>query len=453
MMTASKPFLFTVAATALAGGLSVSPVAAQSNEGGSNFGCTGLEVDNELPTIEGRDGVFYRINADLRMNHPFSDQTVDQLAALSEALAEHGTTLIFVPIPTKSVTMPEYLPPHVGQYGFDLEVATEVHLDILRRLDAAGVLAVDARDAMLDTPEGELAFFKADFHWSAAGARETAAAIAETIRGLPEYADMEQTQFETTPQGVDVAFSGMRRILQRRCLTTLPEAETMTYQTSQVQSEDAGMGGLDLFGASDDGIPIVLLGTSFSDSPVNNFPGFLSEYAQLEVVNYALTGGNQYGSITSYLTSEEFEASPPRFLVWENPIYNNLAQYSDLPMRELIAAASRSCTVPLPTVIDAEAASINVDLSGFDLGPSDTIFVDTHRNVETRAAFTFVSDTEFERTKIIERGERLTRTGRFYMPLSGLWDGGAASVHIQMTQPFLSQPSVFACPSQTKEES
>lgn len=446
----------TASAVALAGltlVLSAGSASAQSSADYSNYGCTGLEIDNELPSIEGRDGVFYRINADLRMNHPFSDQTVAQMAALSQALAANGTTLIFVPVPTKSVTMPGYLPTNVERYGFDLEVATEVHLDILRRLDAAGVITVDARNAMIDMPEGELAFFKADFHWSAAGARQTAIATAEIIRGLPEYADLDPTPFETVQDEVGVAFSGMRRILQRRCLTTLPEAETMTYLTSQIQALDLDLGGLDLFGESANTTPIVLLGTSFSDSPINNFPGFLAEYAQLEVVNYALTGGNQYGSITSYLTSTEFEESPPHFLVWENPIYNNLAQYGDLPMRELTAAASRTCTVPLAAQISAEEAIITIDLDGYDLGPSDTIFVDTHSNVETQASFVFQSDDGLTRTKTIERGERLSRTGRFYMPLSGLWDGGAAAMRIQMTQPFLFEPSVYICPSQMKDES
>jgi alginate biosynthesis protein AlgX len=453
MIRFTPPIVSTAALAGLMLVLSAGIAAAQSSADYSNYGCTGLETDKEIPSIEGSDGVFYRINADLRMDHPFSDQTVAQMAGLSQALAANGTTLIFVPIPTKSVTMPGYLPKDVERYGFDLEVATEVHLDILRRLDAAGVITVDARDAMIDMPDGELAFFKADFHWSAAGARQTAIAIAEKIRGLPEYADLDLTPFETVPLEVGVAFSGMRRILQRKCLTTLPEAETMTYRTTQIQALDLDIGGLDLFGESASNIPIVLLGTSFSDSSINNFPGFLAEYAQLEVVNYALTGGNQYGSITSYLTSTEFEDSPPRFLVWENPIYNNLAQYGDLPMRELTAAAGRTCTVLLNAVIDAVSASITVELAGYELDPSDTILVDTHENVETQAAFIFQSDDGLTRTKTIERGERLSRTGRFYMPLSGLWDGGAAALRIQMTQPFLSEPSVYVCPFQMKDES
>jgi len=415
----------------------------------SSFGCTGLETLPELPTLEGKDGVFFRINKNLRMNHSFSDQIVDSIADLAQVLAANGTTLIFVPIPTKSVTMPEHLPPSAALYGFDLEIATEVQLDILRRLSDAGVLTVDARAAMRETPEGELPFFKADFHWSAAGARETARAIAQVIHAQPEAENLERTTFETTEQGLDIAFSGMRRILQRHCTDTLPEAVTMTYETTQNQPLDLAAGGLDLFGDGPANVSIALLGTSFSDSDINNFPGFLAEFAELEVVNYALTGGNQYGAMTSYLTSTEFAEAPPRFLVWENPIYNNLAQFGDLPMRELVAAAGQSCTVALPMQIDATTGTVTVDLSGYALTSSDTVFIDTHRNVDTEAKFVFGSSDGLERVKMIERAERLSRTGRFYMPLSGLWDSGATSLRVETKHPFTSDPSVYLCPSQT----
>ncbi len=425
------------------------PALAQSQITPTNFGCLGLEQNKELPAIEGKDGVFFRINADLRMAHPFSDQIVADLAALSEALAENGTTLIYVPIPTKSVTMPNHLPDAAALYGFDLEIATSVHNDILERLNAQGVVTVDAREAMLNAPAYDLPFFKADFHWSASGARETAIAIADTIKSLPGYEDLTLTTFETEPQGPAVAFSGMRRILQKHCADTLPEAISMTYDTVQIQSADLGGAGLDLFGDAEASIPVALAGTSFSDSPINNFPGFIAQYTELEVVNYALTGGNQYGAMLSYLTSEAFQETRPRFLIWENPIYNNLAQYGDQPMRELIAAAGNTCTTELPAT--ATETELVVDLTGHNLGPEDTLLVDTNRSIGLEADFEFRSADGATRTKSIIRGERLTRTGRFYMPLTGLWEGGAQFVTFTMSEPFASEPSIYAC-TQTLEE-
>ncbi len=418
----------------------------------SNYGCVGVEQNRELPSIEGKDGVFFRINADLRMNHPFSDLTVAGLAALSDALAENGTTLIYVPIPTKSVTMPDHLPDAATLYGFDLDIATQVHNDILSRLENSGVTTVDARAAMLDAPADDLAFFKADFHWSASGARETAKAIAEVVTSHPSYADLSPVTFETTETGVDIAFSGMRRLLQQQCIDTLPEAETMTYETVRTGEADLG-GGLDLFGEAEDAVPIALVGTSFSDSPINNFPGFLAEYTQLEVVNYAITGGNQYGAMISYLTSAEFQETRPKFLIWENPIYNNLAQFGDQPMRELIAAAGRSCTLQLAATVSDDMDTLRVDLAGYDFGPEDTILVDTGRSVGLTANFRFHSDTGLTRMKTIVRGERLTRTGRFFMPLTGLWPDGATAMDFEMNRRFATEPTVYACTSKREEES
>ncbi|WP_341368624.1 hypothetical protein [Yoonia sp. BS5-3] len=446
--------------------LGASPLAAQSQ-----YGCTGLELHDTVPSLEGKDGVFFRVNLDIRMHHPFSDESVAFLSDFSDALAESGTTLVFVPVPTKSVTMPDHLPEEAALYGFDLDVATAVHDDILNRLEAAGVATVDARAAMRQAPEGELPFFKADFHWSAVGARETARAVAERIKALPLYDELPKTTFETNETGVSVAFSGMRRELQEHCLETLPEAESMTYETTIVQSGgqdgtvdlglgtvDLGLGGdsgggIDIFGNTEEStVPIALLGTSFSATDINNFSGFIAEFTEVELVNYALTGGNQFGAMISYLTSAEFRETRPRVLIWENPIYTNLAQFGDQPTRELVAAAGQTCTLPLDPVVSEDRQVMNVDLSGYDFGPEDTLFVDLNQLAGSEAVFRFHSSEGYTRTKVIERGERLKRTGRFYMPLSGLWDDGAVSVDITSSLPFTNQPSVFACTTQPTEK-
>ncbi|WP_422049402.1 alginate O-acetyltransferase AlgX-related protein [Shimia sp.] len=419
----------------------------------SNFGCVGLETQGDLPAIEGKDGVIFRINADLRMYHPFSDATVRHLGALSEALAEKGTTLVYVPIPTKSVTMPDYLPERAPLYGFDLQVATRVHTEILTRLENAGVIAVDARDAMLKAPEGDLTFFKADFHWSARGAMETAKEIANVIQSQPSYAALEKTEYASHPLKSEVAFSGMRRALQKKCKLALPDPVTMTYETVALTSSDLGDAGLDLFGGGEDAIQVALLGTSFSDSPINNFPGFLAEYSQLEVINYAITGGNQFGAMTSYLTSEEFAQSRPKFLIWENPIYNNLAQYGDQPMRELIAAARGECTKAISFEVSSDRRSLVADLDQIDLTHDHTLFLDTDGSAGLRADFDFTSHDGLSRVKSIERGERLRRTGRFYMPATGLWQTGATKVSIHLSEPFGPSPSLSLCPPQLKDNS
>lgn len=455
--------IFAGAAIVALSSVLAGPIEAQGNP--SQFGCQGLETDRDLPSIEGKDGVFFRINADLRMNHPFSDNVVAQMAEFANALAEQGTTLIYVPIPTKSVTMPEHLPENAWLYGFDLDVATWVHVDILNRLNAAGVVTVDVREAMKQTPDGTLPFFKADFHWTAHGAAEAAKAIAEVFRALPGYAELDKTEHATVETGVETAFSGMRRILQKHCLETLPEAKTMTFDTQLASvtdifgtaddaSDDAGEdqgGGLDIFGADTAAIPVALIGTSFSDSPINNFPGFIAQYSELEVINYAITGGNQFGAMTSYLTSSEFQENRPRFIIWENPIYNNLAQYGDQPFGELIAAARKDCPITLATALSEDGRTLRAELSGDT--PSGALFVDSDGSVGLEARFRFASAEGYTRTKTILRGERLRRTGRFYMPLSGLWPDGARAVEVELSQAFGPNPTLQLCDPQSEDKS
>ena len=210
----------------------------------------------------------------------------------------------------------------------------------------------------------------------------------------------------------------------------------MTYDTSPVEQDlDLGLddgAGLDLFGDAQAALSVVLVGTSFSDSPINNFPGFIAQHSDLEVVNYAITGGNQYGAITSYLTSADFQEAPPTFLVWENPIYNNLAQFGDQPMRELIAAARGACPQPLAAALSDDRLTLTAALDP-TFGADDTLFLDADGGTGLEVAFRFHSADGRVWQRTIRRGERLRRTSRFYMPLSGLWPEGAVEVEIVMS--------------------
>ena len=87
--------------------LTLLPVTAMA-ESASQYGCAALDT-SALPTIEGSDGVFYRVRSDLRLQHPMDDIIVARLAELSRVLAEHGTTLVYVNLPAKGEAMPAYL--------------------------------------------------------------------------------------------------------------------------------------------------------------------------------------------------------------------------------------------------------------------------------------------------------------------------------------------------------
>lgn len=416
------------------------PLAAQAEEApASAFGCSNYEFGTSLPAVEGADGVFFRTFADLRLQHPMNDRVMEQMGRLSAALKAQGTTLVYVAIPPKSLVMPDLLPERAATYGFDLTIAEAVYDDILTRLAGESVIAPDIMRAMRAAPkDGEHPLFGADFHWSSVGARLAAETVGAAIKADPSYAELTPKTFVSSETGVKSAFSSMRLGLQTFCIDSLPAVRTMTWETTETAGEgvlDIGLGApaegdtVDIFGTGGGaaGPDIVLVGTSFSDSDENNFAGFLQEFTGLEVTNYSVTGGNQFGAITSYITSREFQDARPKFLIWENPIYNNLAGFGPAPMEELIAQAGGSCGAALEATLDGQTLSATLSA---EPKRHDMLEVDFGTDGARKAKITLTTTDGITRTASIERGDRLRATGRFAFWLEPYWMPGLTRIDV-----------------------
>lgn len=439
----NKPLILGAALAAL---LSASPALAAN----SAFGCKHLEDNPTLPSVEGRDGFFFRIFADLRMQHPFTEDTVAQMGKLAEALKARGTTMLYVPIPTKSVTLPSFLPDEAKLFGFDEDVAVAVYEDQVARLNAKGVIAVDLLSALRTADGTNPPFFRSDFHWTSKGAETAAQTIGGMIKQLPAYADVTPVTYETKATGAELAVSGMRRTLQAYCVLSLPPVISTAYETVEVASADASLdifgdsGGSAEAGATND--EIALVGTSFSDALVPNFSGFLAQYSSLPVANMAITGGNQFGAITSYLTSREFQADRPKFLVWENPIYNNLAQFGTGSLTELIAAARDDCQpVGNAPVIDKSKGLYEADLTGTPIAPNQVLLADAGDNGSRDVVLNFESTDGRTFTREVHRGDRFRGTGRFFIPLESLDSLELSKVSIQFDRLSEEKAAISLC--------
>ncbi|MDP3193904.1 hypothetical protein [Tabrizicola sp.] len=441
-------------------------LAPAAQAGPTQFGCANTEIAPSA-SIEGKDGVFYRVQSDLRLQHPMDDIVVGQLAQLARVLEEQGTTLIYVNVPTKGQAMPQYLPPEAAAYGYDPAVMQANYQDVTDRLNAAGVPSPDLMTAMLKAEPDERVFFQADFHWTPIGARIAAQAIGEMIRSLPAYADLTPVTFTSQEAAPEIAFSGLRRELQTYCKETLPQVEATTWVTTvasdaalsaadifadgEPAQPQAEGGALDIFGTGGDEASLVLVGTSFSDSSINNFAGFLSEYAGIEAVNYAITGGNQFGSMTSYLTSREFAEDRPTFLVWENPIYNSLAQFGPVPMDELIVAAGPACDIATKTTI--EEGTLAASFQPGQLKPEDALLFDQGGEGARLADVTFETRAGIRRSLRIERSDRLRATGRFFLKLEPYWHPDLVKVAVRFDRPLTDTSALTLCPTQKGDAS
>ena len=432
-MTTTRACLFAAALL-----LAAPPAFAQSV-----YGCSGLERDGN-PAIEGDAGVFYRIDPDMRMFHAFSDETVGRLAELSAALAPLGTTLVYVPLPTKSLAMPDQLPQAARDYGFDTATATTVHGRILERLQASGVATADLRAALRAAgPEGP-SFFPTDYRLTPAGAARAARAIAGALSATPGFTALPKSRFETRPAGRVTLASPMRAALQRHCMIALPAVESDSFTTTRLRAA-AGTNDSALFGTSRALPRIVLVGTEHAGEAASNLAGFLSEQTGLEVLPYTVAGGGSFAAISSYMTSREFQETPPAYLVWVNPAENNLARFGDQPLHELTVAAGDGCRVPLPVLSGTDANTLTADLGTLDRSQSYTLFVDSDGVDATEARFDFRTPAGLARSQSVLRHSDQVKTGRFFMPLAGLWPEGAQTVDIVLDTPFGVGARVTAC--------
>lgn len=412
------------------------PAAAQSA-----YSCNGLDALQKFAAVEGTDGVFYRVTPDLHLFNSFSEVTADRVAALSKALAAQGTTLIYVPLPTKSLAMPTQLPQAARDYGYDASLATTVYLEQVKKLQKRGVAVVDARLALHAAKDAAPSFFPTDYRVTAAGADREAKAIAAIIAAAPEYAALPKGRFEVTAAGTVILESAMRSALQRHCLLPLPLAESDTFASAKMQGSAANKGN-SIFGGG--GSRVAVVGTEIDGDPVANLPGFIAKYTSLDTIQYAVEGGGGFDAITSYLTSAGFAQGRPAFLVWSVPVQDSLANFGDQPFAELTAAAGDTCRVPLPMMANAGGNSIVADLSALDAGQSYTLLVETDSMSVSAARFDFTTGGQVV-SKAVYRSKDQVKTGRFFMPMSGLPPEGARTVEIQLDAALGSNPTVTAC--------
>lgn len=391
----------------------------------SPLGCSGLEY-TAVPSVEGTDGMFYRILPDLQMDVRLSDSTIEALSALSKTLESRGTTLLFVPVPTKGLAHPEFLGTTALDYGFDVRIARALYADNVTALRAKGVRTVDVLAAIKTMSWTEPTFFQTDPRMTNTGLRLLAQAVSNEagldLRG--------KATFSTIITGSLKPESHDRFLLQLACEASLPELETPEFTTvlGSAASEDGGM---------------VVIGSKITGGDGRNFAGFLADSLG-RPVTAEMVGQSAYDAMAAYLNSKAFQADAPELIVWKVPVWENPAVNGDQPMRELKAAANNRCAAPTQLATSGEHR-LAVDLSSVPVSPDLSLRFDTGEAPVSEVTFRFRSKNGETRTRhVLRRDEELT-THQVFLPLSGLWEDGVASVHIETELPESAQPSIAIC--------
>lgn len=291
-------------------------------------------------------------------------QTVRSLQRLQALLEDNAVALTVLMVPTKMDVYPQYLPASVDPAGLHGRYA-----EVLGRLRAAGVPALDLEAVFLQAPQadrdGERLFFRLDSHWSQLGALVAAQALRDHWRSGPGgeavlAATPDQTYTLTRsrsrlPAGADLTQllpPGQRR-LDKEYITPLV--------VQQVRSP-----GMNLHGSG--AAPgIVLVGSSYSQE-WTGFADYLRYALQRDVANFSrdATQGPWY-ALARYVSDEGYLAGPaPVALVLEFPLRDAQAapaypyrearyRFAPLEWIRLVAAwAQRGCAgAPAPVRVRA----------------------------------------------------------------------------------------------------
>lgn len=295
---------------------------------------TGWGIAEYLLFREGRDGTLIGADGWLFSTEEFAaepdrDALVSGHMAYIEQVAEtlkaRGIPLVVALVPAKARIYEEKL----GKYEYPA-YNRDFYVTVRDRLAGQGMVVPDLAATLDATPD---AFIRTDTHWTPAGARAVAQALAGAAQegGLSWRDSGAEAAFINKPQDKPAAHDGdLLRYVQlgplKEKLGFAPE-KLDAYTTEQTGDSPEA----DLFG--DSVPPVTLVGTSYSANPLWNFEGFLKESLKSDVLNVADEGKGPFATMKAYLDSNPYRETPPRMVVWEIP-ERYIALEEKLPEKE-----------------------------------------------------------------------------------------------------------------------
>ncbi len=235
------------------------------------------------------------------------NDTVAGIARMQAALADMGTTLVILPLPSKLEIEAE----QARQSPAARRSAAEYD-QFLAALSARDISHFDSRPVFESQP-AETAFFQTDTHWTPATAEGLAHAFAAS-----DFATQGDEVYTRVP-GKPVSFHGdLVTFITSDTLAPLVglKPETATPWVA----EPAETTGLDLFG-NDDASDVVLIGTSYSANPNWSFGEALKVALKQDVLNMAAEGQGPVAPMLAYLNEGAATLDAlPKLVIWEFPV-------------------------------------------------------------------------------------------------------------------------------------
>ncbi len=271
--------------------------------------------------VQGEGDWLFRTRYDLRTDFGTTREGYSQFKRLHDALKARGVELMIVYQPTRGLVNREKLTA-AEKATFDYDLAKKNYLQAVAELRKTGIWVTDLSPLFDEQGKDTDYYFKADHHWTPAGAERTAKLVAETMKQIPGFAEIPKKEFESKVTGLLPKAGTLHKTATNFCGVSYATQYVDRYETVAA----GATGSDDLFG--DESNPqIALVGTSNS-GPAYNFAGFLEQHSGAEVLNMSVSGGGFDSALLQYMSSQEFHDSPPKILIWEFATHYDLAQQS-----------------------------------------------------------------------------------------------------------------------------
>lgn len=271
--------------------------------------------------VQGKGDWLFRTRYDLRTDFGTTPQGYKEFKRLRDALKARGVELMIVYQPTRGLVNREQLTDEEKAH-FDYGLAKKNYLDAVANFRKAGIWVTDLSPLFDEKDVGTDYYFKADHHWTPAGADRTARLVAQTLRQIPGFKDIEQKEFESNVVGLLPKAGTLHKTAATFCGTSYATQYVERYQTTPDDEASSDS----LFGEGSNP-QVALVGTSNS-GPAYNFSGFLQQHSGVDVLNLAVSGGGFDSALLQYLSSQDFHDNPPKILIWEFATHYDLAQQS-----------------------------------------------------------------------------------------------------------------------------
>lgn len=267
---------------------------------------------------EGKEGVLVGKNGWLFTNEEFFyDQNFEKvietnktfIAKTAETLQDKSIKLVIVLIPSKARIYGDQL----GRYNYPSYWQDQYQL-LLDFIAQQNIHVVNLLKIFESSKESNI-FLRTDTHWTPLGARIAALATDAVITVKYPYLSWQVTDHKSKKlEEIEHEGDLMRYTLQGKPadILNLRKDRFYKWQTIVVNPQEE-----DLF--ADKKLPIVLVGTSYSANKLWNFHGFLKEALGVDILNIADEGRGPFTTMNNYLSSDAFNKSKPRLVIWEIP--------------------------------------------------------------------------------------------------------------------------------------